>query len=248
MNYTKICTACQETFPATTTYFHKKHTGKYGVVAKCKKCMQIYNLDNYQKHKVKRVKAKKEYRKINRDKVLKSSKKSYYKHRDKRLEEKRLELKLYPEKMKQRRQEQYIKHREKRLLAVKEYNKKNKNKIRKRNAEYTINRYHNDPAFKIKMTLSRRMRALIKKDGSRTVDLIGCSIDDLKKHLEAKFTHGMNWGNYGRNGWHIDHILPCASFDLTKKKQQKICFHYTNLQPLWEADNIRKGDKILDIF
>ena len=149
--------------------------------------------------------------------------------------------------MKQRRKEQYIKHREKRLLAVKEYVKNNKDKIRKRRSEYTINRYHNDPAFKIKMTLSRRMRGLIKKNGTRTVDLIGCSIDDLKKHLEAKFTDGMNWENYGRNGWHIDHIRPCAGFDLTKKKQQKICFHYTNLQPLWEADNIRKGDKILDI-
>jgi hypothetical protein len=248
MHYTKVCKVCQETFPATTEYFYQKRTGKYGVVAKCKKCMSDYNIAGYKKYRQKRIKAKRKYRQKNYNKVLESSKKSYQKHRDKRLEEKRLESKLYPEKIKQRRKEQYIKHKEKRLLAVKKYSKNNKNKIRKKRAEYTINRYHNDPAFKIKMTLSRRMRALIKKDGSRTVDLIGCSIDDLKKHLEAKFTDGMNWGNYGRNGWHIDHILPCASFDLTKKKQQKICFHYTNLQPLWEADNIRKGDKILDIF
>jgi DNA/RNA endonuclease G (NUC1) len=55
----------------------------------------------------------------------------------------------------------------------------------------------------------------------------------------------MNWENYGKNGWHIDHIIPCASFDLTDPKQQKNCFHYTNLQPLWAADNIRKSDKIL---
>jgi len=247
MNNTKVCTSCQEKLPATNEYFHKKITGQYGIVAKCKKCMHNYNIENYKKHREKRIKAKRKYKKENYNKVLESSRKSYQKHRDKRLEEKRLELKLYPEKMKQRRKEQYIKHREKRLLAVKEYVKNNKDKIRKRRSEYTINRYHNDPAFKIKMTLSRRMRGLIKKNGTRTVDLIGCSIDDLKKHLEAKFTDGMNWENYGRNGWHIDHIRPCAGFDLTKKKQQKICFHYTNLQPLWEADNIRKGDKILDI-
>lgn len=247
MNYTKTCSVCQATFPATAEYFHQKHTGKYGLVAKCKKCMHIYNLENYKKHQTKRIKAKKQYRQTNRDKVLETAKKSYQKHRQQRLMYKKIEAELHPEKIKQRRKEQYIKHREKRLLAVKEYAKNNKNKIRERQAEYTINRYHNDPAFKIKMTLSRRMRGLIKKNGTRTVDLIGCSTDDLKKYLESKFTDGMSWENYGRNGWHIDHIKPCASFDLTDQEQQKKCFHYTNLQPLWEADNIRKRDKILDI-
>jgi HNH endonuclease. len=53
----------------------------------------------------------------------------------------------------------------------------------------------------------------------------------------------MSWDNYGRDGWHIDHIRPCASFDLTDPEQQRQCFHYTNLQPLWAADNIRKGAK-----
>ena len=54
----------------------------------------------------------------------------------------------------------------------------------------------------------------------------------------------MTWKNYGRNGWHIDHILPCSSFDLTDPEQRRKCFHYTNLQPLWEIDNIRKSDKV----
>ena len=77
-----------------------------------------------------------------------------------------------------------------------------------------------------------------------TKELIGCSLEELKIHLENQFTKGMNWKNYGRNGWHIDHILPCASFDLTDLEQRKKCFHYTNLQPLWEIDNIRKSDKV----
>ena len=217
MNYTKVCTSCQEELPATSEYFHKKISGRYGVTAKCKLCILPYNRSMYTKHK---------------DKILKY---------------KRTENIEQSEKIKQRQRQQYIKHRKQRLLDVKNYQIKNKEKIRKRRSKYTINRYHNDPAFRIKMTLSRRMRGLIKKNGTKTVDLIGCSIDDLKKHLESKFTEGMNWGNYGRNGWHIDHIKPCASFDLSKKKQQKICFHYSNLQPLWEADNIRKGDKIVDI-
>ena len=68
---------------------------------------------------------------------------------------------------------------------------------------------------------------------------------DLKLHLENQFVDGMNWNNYGKNGWHIDHIKPCASFDLTDPKQQKICFHYTNLQPLWAIDNLIKHSKLL---
>jgi hypothetical protein len=60
--------------------------------------------------------------------------------------------------------------------------------------------------------------------------------------LEKKFLPGMNWENYGE--WHIDHIVPCSSFDLSKSEQQKICFNYSNLQPLWAADNIRKSDSI----
>ena len=70
--------------------------------------------------------------------------------------------------------------------------------------------------------------------------LVGCGIDFLKKHLESKFENGMTWDNYGVNGWHMDHIKPCAAFDLTLDEQQKECFHYTNIQPLWAKDNVRK--------
>ena len=73
--------------------------------------------------------------------------------------------------------------------------------------------------------------------------LLGCSIEVARFHLECQFTKGMSWDNYGYNGWHIDHIRPCASFDLTDSEQQKQCFHYTNLQPLWAEDNLKKGDK-----
>jgi len=76
---------------------------------------------------------------------------------------------------------------------------------------------------------------------TKTINLINCSIDSLKKHLESKFTIGMSWSNYGK--WHIDHIRPCASFDLSDTEQQKICFNYINLQPLWAEDNYVKGSK-----
>jgi hypothetical protein len=139
---------------------------------------------------------------------------------------------------------QYIKHRETRLNDVKEYRNKNRDKVNQRAAKYTLNKYHTDTHLKIKMNLSRRLRQFIKKNGNRTVDFIGCSIQDVKVYLEKQFTSGMSWDNYGK--WHIDHIIPCASFDLTDPEQQKKCFHYSNLQPLWASDNIRKSDKVFD--
>jgi len=71
--------------------------------------------------------------------------------------------------------------------------------------------------------------------------LVGCSMEQLRKHLEEQFAAGMSWENYGK--WHMDHIKPCASFDLSREAEQHKCFHYTNLQPLWAKDNLRKSAK-----
>lgn len=73
------------------------------------------------------------------------------------------------------------------------------------------------------------------------MELIGCSVEKLMEHLEKQFTEGMTWGNYGR--WHVDHIKPCAMFDFSKPEHQQECFHYSNLQPLWAKDNLKKSDK-----
>ncbi len=75
------------------------------------------------------------------------------------------------------------------------------------------------------------------------MELIGCSSKELESYLETQFTEGMTWDNYGYYGWHIDHIKPCASFDLSDPEQQKLCFHYSNLQPLWAKENIKKSNK-----
>jgi hypothetical protein len=77
-----------------------------------------------------------------------------------------------------------------------------------------------------------------------TEELLGCSFDVFIEHLESQFKDGMSWDNRGRTGWHIDHIQPCASFDLSNPDQQRQCFHYTNMQPLWAADNFSKGSRI----
>jgi hypothetical protein len=83
----------------------------------------------------------------------------------------------------------------------------------------------------------------VQEKTGKTMELVGCSKDDLLVHLESKFTEGMTWENYGK--WHIDHIRPCASFNLEDREEQKRCFHWTNLQPLWAQYNIRKGAKFV---
>lgn len=99
------------------------------------------------------------------------------------------------------------------------------------------------------MRLATRVRMALKGQdkATSTMLLVGCSIAQLKQHLEKQFQPGMSWDTCGENGWEIDHIRPCASFDLKDPEQQKACFHYTNLQPLWAIDNRRKGAKLLGL-
>ena len=78
---------------------------------------------------------------------------------------------------------------------------------------------------------------------NKTFHIVGCPPEYLKEHLETQFVDGMSWNNYGRYGWHIDHIIPLSSAK-TEDELYKLC-HYTNLQPLWAEDNLKKSNKIL---
>lgn len=69
--------------------------------------------------------------------------------------------------------------------------------------------------------------------------MVGCSVGFLRSYIEGKFQNGMTWENYGE--WHVDHIRPCASFDLSDKEQVLQCFNWRNLQPMWASENISKG-------
>jgi hypothetical protein len=112
---------------------------------------------------------------------------------------------------------------------------------------YIKNRQKTDADFKLRGVLRSRISTAIKRNpkAARTMVLIGCSITELRKHLESQFEPGMTWDNHSTHGWHIDHIIPCKHFNLTDPEQQKICFHYTNLQPMWAKDNLSKGDRII---
>ena len=126
----------------------------------------------------------------------------------------------------------------------KEYREKNKEVL----AEKVRKRYNENIDVKIKHLVRSRLWYALKK-GYKTksaIELLGCDIEDFKKHLENQFQPGMTWDNHGlgKNKWNIDHIIPCAHFDLTKVEEQKKCFHYTNMRPLWQTENFAKRDKV----
>lgn len=126
-----------------------------------------------------------------------------------------------------------------------QYYRKNKEKARTHARNWMRKRLQ-EPGFKLMHGLRDRVRKAIKNrypKAANTALLIGCSMEHLRGHLESLFLPGMTWENYGRHGWHIDHIRPCASFDFLDPEQQRQCFHWTNLQPLWWLDNVRKSDK-----
>lgn len=137
------------------------------------------------------------------------------------------------------------------LDFLKQYRQKNKKRIslqqaewHQNNKEYVLNRRKSTPQLKISNALRVRLNLALKanqKQGSAVEDL-GCSVVELKNYLESKFQPGMTWDNWSRDGWHIDHVRPLASFDLTSREQLLKACHYTNLQPLWAKDNLSKGD------
>ena len=105
-------------------------------------------------------------------------------------------------------------------------------------------KYHNDIQNRLSQLCRTRVRTLVKnkRDGLHH-ELIGCSYGELVKWLEFNFDDSMTWENFGEH-WHIDHVLPCSSFDLADEEQQRTCFHWTNLSPLLKIENLKKGGKI----
>lgn len=123
------------------------------------------------------------------------------------------------------------------------YDRKNRSKVMAKRRE----RYRTDLNYKLTCNFRSRLNQAVRRDKkcAHSIELLGCSVDELKKHIESKFTKGMSWEHVLNGKIHIDHIIPCSAFDLTKPEEQRKCFHYTNLQPLWAKDNFRKHTKII---
>jgi hypothetical protein len=168
-----------------------------------------------------------------------------------------------PEKIKAYRRNSYQRHKVSISMRGRISREVNKEKIAERKKkDYIVNCEHikkrvyrrkkerlkTDPVFRMKENLRRRIHKAIKTGygikANKTHKLLGAPFEVVHEHLTNLFKPGMTWENYGSHTWHIDHIKPCASFDLTTLTQQKACFHYTNLQPLWAYDNLRKSAKL----
>jgi hypothetical protein len=212
----KLCNNCHEV--KDVSLFYRRSASRDGYAASCKKCSL-----EYQK---KRSKLKKD--------IIKDYKHDYYlKNKEKILHQTHEYKKGHKVKR--------IRNKEERRRTLRRYRERHRVELNNREREYKKSNIN----YKIASNLRSRIRDRIKHQNGekslRSWEYIGCSIAFLKTYLESLWTEGMDWSNYNFHGWSIDHIKPCASFNLKDKEQQKRCFHYTNLQPMWHIDNMRKG-------
>lgn len=134
---------------------------------------------------------------------------------------------------------------EKELIRGRVYKKQNRQRLRIKQKEWLCRSGEKQLQCRLAINLRTRINIALKSatKSAPLASLLGCTVPELKLHLEKQFAPGMTWDNHSRTGWHMDHIKPCASFDLKDPAQQHVCFHFSNLQPLWAIKNLQKGSK-----
>lgn len=214
----KICISCNIEKPFTE--FHKCSSNEDGFHKYCKYCRK----ESYQKNIKYYIEYRKNYYKT-----------GYYKEYHKKNRESILE----------KSKEKYKKNKESHRKAVYKWRNENRDKYNEYRRKYCKNKSELDPMFKFRKTLGcRTVKAFNRKywaKNSKTEQMLGADYKTVMNHIESRFKKGMTWDN--RNEWHIDHIIPLASAK-TEKELIQLC-HYTNLQPLWADENIKKGNKII---
>ena len=237
---TKICSKCKEEKLKST--FYRRKDSPDGYRSDCKKCFLSLNKKKYLESKDKIIEKSKNYYYLNKETIA-EKRKEYHKNNK---EKKKQYIKNNLEEIKEKRKIYRQKNIETFKLKKKEYREKNKEKIREYMRGYNSNRIKTDFIYKLTTNIRSRIRQFLKQKGikknSKTFDLVGCSPQELKEHLEKQFISGMSWELIGKK-IHIDHIIPLSSAK-TEDEIYKLC-HYTNLQPLWAEDNLKKGNKIL---
>lgn len=221
----KICNKCLIEKEKSSEFFHRKSESKDGFNTICKSCIK---------------ESKSKYYSLNKDKINKRNNKWKLDN---------------PERIKKINKEWFIKNREDVLEKKKEYRKDNADKISEKGKEY----YHKskkrrndrfkermatDPVFRLKKTIKCLVYDSFRKNNftknGRTESIIGVSFLEFKEYIESKFQEGMSWENHGE--WHLDHIIPIS---MAKNEQKVIELnHYSNFQPLWAKDNLKKSNKI----
>ena len=237
----KECTKCGEVKPFSEYGNHRN--GKHGLQPSCKVCMAKHTAEYRAANREAVIQSRREYNDTNKHALAEKSKEYRRKNREIIKKRWRKYAETNKEEIAEYKKEYYQKNKQSFTDRRRMWYKENKGLTADRKKE----KYKKDPLFKISSILRARLGQAMRGNlkSATTEKLLGCSYEYARQHLENQFTDGMSWNNHGMHGWHIDHIMPCASFDLSDPKQQKECFHYTNLQPLWAEDNLKKSDKII---
>lgn len=254
---TKKCTKCNT--KRGIEFFYKNKLTKDGLQFHCKLCNKDYNKNNkekiskkasekYQINKEFKLLKNKEWRERNKEKrhdymksYLEKNKENIKKSRKKHYENNKERLKKDKEKY-------YEKNKDNILIRQKErYNKiKSNSEFKKKRNDYEKKKLDSDKKFRFVKSLRSNIRNCFKRGGNnfkkttKTESILGCKINDFILYIESKFANGMTFDNYGK--WHIDHIIPISTA-ITEEEVVKLN-HYTNLQPLWANDNLKKSNKL----
>lgn len=252
---TKVCKFCEE--EKDLELFEKDKRAPDGHSCRCLICAKEIKRVSALKHRDERLERQRKYREEHPEEYKAMKHEEYIKHKDKYRE--------YGKKYYEENKEWYLAmckeyretHKEQKAATDKAYRDKNrgyliryskqyylqnKDALVKKGVAYTKYRKAYDESFHICINTRERIRAAVKANRGvkqHTLSLIGVNMETYRNHIEELFTEGMTWDNYGK--WHLDHIRPCASFDLTDIIQQHFCFNYRNTQPMWGRENIQKS-------
>ena len=225
----KICSKCG--IIQLKMNFFKDKSRKDGLYVSCKSCHRMY----YNTTREQRCEYNKRYYQENCDNL----KRYYQENRDQKLEY----YKKYNYENRDKKKRYYQENREQILEIKKRYRKESRDKI----CEYENNRRQTDPMYKFTTNLRTRTRQAFKaqnmRKNNKTLELLGCSQQFLKRWIEFQLYGDMKLENYGKV-WHIDHCLPISSFNLFNQDEIIKCFNWKNLRPMYSKDNIQKVDKV----
>jgi hypothetical protein len=233
MNF-KICPRCGKTKPIGE--FNKRTRSKDHLTSACRECLYIENKKYRESHREQAKERTRAWNKENPERKKLMLRDWYLRHQEEAKENQRLWRKKHTEE-----------HKASVMIWRKEHPEETKrySMITQKNRRSTIKGKLND---NIKQYINHSLRGA--KNGRHWEDLVGFSLEELKHHLEKQFQPEMNWGNYGKKGWHIDHIIPISAFNFSKPEHIdfKRAWALTNLQPLWAKDNLSKGIKLKKPF
>jgi hypothetical protein len=224
----------------------------------CSKCLIDKELCEFNKHRLSKDSHKsccrecqkiesKIYKLKNREKIKETSRQYFLKNKDRI-------MKVHDEyhiknvkNIKERKKKHYKNNKTKYILHQQIYRENNREKVNENKRRYQSQRRESDYLYKLTENMRCRVRDFMKIKNmtkrNKTFEIVGCTPKELSLYIEIQFTNGMSWENYGKFGWHIDHIIPLDSAK-TEEELYKLC-HYKNLQPLWWNENLSKGSKIL---